>query len=108
MMLSRYAAQLDNERLQDENDELQRKQRRDLFTTAAIVAILAIGTWIFGYRRQRRYQQRMTELTDEITRISQQTTESKESPISTTSSSSLMSSPPSTIPCRATSLALTK
>lgn len=78
MMLSRYAAQLDNERLQDENNELQRKQRRDLFTTAAIVAILAIGTWIFGYRRQRRYQQRMTELTDEITRISQQTTESKD------------------------------
>ncbi len=77
MMLSQYSAQLDNEHLQAEKDELRNQHRRNLYLAFAVVVILAVATWVFSYRRQHRYQRRMTELTDEITRIHQQVADIK-------------------------------
>jgi AraC-like DNA-binding protein len=77
MMPSQYSAQLDNEHLQAEKDELRNQHRRNLYLAFAVVVILAVATWVFSYRRQHRYQRRMTELTDEITRIHQQVADIK-------------------------------
>ena len=77
MLLSQYAAQLDNEHLQAEKEEMRHVHRRSLYIAMTIILLLALITWFFSLRRQQRYHRRMTELTDEITRIRQQVTDIK-------------------------------
>ena len=72
MLLSRYAAQLDNERLQAENEELQQERRRNVYMVIAAVILLALLMWGVSYWWVRRQSKRIAELTREIGLIREQ------------------------------------
>ncbi len=78
VLLTQYSAQLGNERLLAEKEELRHRHTRNIALAVAVFLLLAVVTWAFSYRRARRHHRRIAELTGEIALISQQVTQIKE------------------------------
>ena len=78
MLLSQYSAQLDNEHLQAEKDEMRQTQRRNVFITGAVLLLVALILSCVSYWTIRRHHKRIAELTGEISRIQQDMTDIKD------------------------------
>lgn len=71
-LLSKYAALYDNAQLQLENENERAAHRRSILIAAAIIALLALGGWLYVQARRKRHQQHLEELMAQIESLMQQ------------------------------------
>lgn len=70
MLLSRYAAQLDNEHLQSENETLRKARQRTFMAIGAGAVLLVALAWLLVYISTRRQKRRIAELMRQISELS--------------------------------------
>ena len=69
MLLSKYAADYDNEQLQLENEFERAAHRRSILIAALVVLLVAVGIWLFMLRKNRKQQRHLRELTAMLERL---------------------------------------
>ena len=68
--LSRYNAELGNDRLRQENDQVRSTQRRTVVFAVVLVLLLALAAWLVIRSLRRRHRRQMQELVQRIELLS--------------------------------------